>query len=435
MLTYKKILEKNFPFVATKMLNGFFWATIGSVMSQGIVLTSNFFIAQLLGITFYGEYAIIKSTISIFALFAGLGIGLTTTKFISQYKILDKIKTGKIMGIATFFTLFSSFILIFLIIIFSSFIASEFLNAPHLSKTIKLSSFVIFFSAVSGLYNGSLVGFEAYKSIAKVNFFSALLFFPAQIFLTIYFKLDGALIGLGIYYILSCVFNYIEVVKEKNKYNIEIQYKNFWDELPVIYKFTLPAFLSGIMVTPVLWMCNTFLVNQKNGYSQMAIFDGANQWRMAILFLPGVIAQIALPAFSKNASDITKFSRILKNNILLITIISCVVAMPVSFLSKLLMSFYGKDFVEGYTVLIILSISTILSSINSVIGQAIIGRGHMWSGFFMNFLWGISILSFAYFYSKNNGGALGFAKAFLFSYLIHSVVQIIYLNFFSHNKV
>ena len=431
MLAYKKKIN----FLVEGMLSGVLWVTVASIISQGFILISNFFIARLLDITEYGEYAILKSTISIFALFAGLGIGLTTTKFISQYKDSDKIKAGKIIGISTFFTFISSLILVLLIIVFSKIIAEKFLNASHLSDEVKFSSMIIFFSAISGLYNGSLVGFEAYKSIAKVSFISACIFLPLQFFLTKYFNLYGALIGLSIYYFLNCIFNYLEVVKQKNKNNIIIEYKNFWDQFPIMYKFALPAFLSGIMVTPVLWICNTILVNQKNGYSEMAIFDAANQWRMAILFLPGVISQIALPLFSKNIGDANKFYKILKINILIIGAISCLVALPVSLLSKFLMSFYGKDFMHGSIVLIILAISTILSSVNSVIGQAIVGKGYMWSGLLMNFIWAVTILICAYFYSQSNEGAVGFAKAYLFSYILHSIVQIIFFRFFLRHKI
>ena len=73
--------------------------------------------------------------------------------------------------------------------------------------------------------------------------------------------------------------------------------KNF-EELEVLWKFSLPAILAGLMVGPTTWYCNYLLVTSKNGYEHMATFDIANQWRNTILFIPAALAQIALPLMS-----------------------------------------------------------------------------------------------------------------------------------------
>jgi hypothetical protein len=37
------------------------------------------------------------------------------------------------------------------------------------------------------------------------------------------------------------------------------------------------------------------VVNQPGGYAEMGVFSAARQWRTAIGFIPGVLAQFALP--------------------------------------------------------------------------------------------------------------------------------------------
>lgn len=427
----KTFLLSNIP---KQIGQGIFWATLASVVSQGIMLCSMFITARYLGLKQYGEFAMLKSTISTFTLFAGLGIGLTTTKFISQYKNNDKVKAGKIIALAIVFTYLSAILVVALICLFATYIAAEYLNAPHLAGEIRLSSLIIFLCALNGLYNGSLIGFEAYKSVARVSIISAILFFPLQLILfKVYPNLYAALIGLAVFYLFNFLVGHFEVKKKIKEFGIKVDYFNCLDQLPILYKFTLPAFLSGIMITPVLWVCNMLIVHQVNGYKELAIFDAANQYRTAILFLPGVFSQIAIPMFSKNNKS-SAFHKILKMNVSIVAVVTITVALLVFFLSEFLMNFYGKGFIGGSNVLIILSISAVLSSINSVFGQAIVGKGLMWSGFLMNFIWAFALLGFAYYYNLSSEGAMGFAKAYLYSYAIHSVIQLLFFKYHLRQK-
>ena len=43
------------------------------------------------------------------------------------------------------------------------------------------------------------------------------------------------------------------------------------------------------------------------------IFDAANQWRSAILFIPAILSQIALPLLAGYANNQNQFNKILKN--------------------------------------------------------------------------------------------------------------------------
>jgi O-antigen/teichoic acid export membrane protein len=183
------------------------------------------------------------------------------------------------------------------------------------------------------------------------------------------------------------------------------------------------------MVTPVLWLCNAILVNQPGGYAQMGLFDAANQWRMAILFLPGVVGQVVLPMLANldGLDDQVGFRKALKYNALINGGVALVVSMPVVFLAPYIMKTYGPGFEEGSIVLIILSICTILVSINNVVGQAIASKGRMWIGFFFNLLWATSLIIMSQEFIKQ-GGACGLAIAMLIAYLIHSICQFFYMK-------
>lgn len=64
--------------LARKMTKGALWSLIGALLSRGLTVFASIIIARILGTNLYGEFVVIQSTIG---MFAGLGLGMTATKF------------------------------------------------------------------------------------------------------------------------------------------------------------------------------------------------------------------------------------------------------------------------------------------------------------------------------------------------------------------
>ena len=79
-------------------------------------------------------------------------------------------------------------------------------------------------------------------------------------------------------------------------------------EWPILWKYALPSVLSGVLYFPAVWFANSMLVKQPGGYGELGLFNAANQLRMAVIFLPGLLTVAMLPILSevygrKNQSD------------------------------------------------------------------------------------------------------------------------------------
>lgn len=428
-------LDKNIKSdIGKRTAKGAFWSLSGSVISSGLMLLSSIIVARLLGQTEYGELGMIRSTVSMFAVFGGFGLGMTATKFIAEFRDIDHDKTGRVIGMTSIFSYLMGGIIAIAILIFSNILAEKTINAPHLVAEIQLCALMVFFSAVNGAQSGILSGFEKFKSIAKVNIFSGVISFPLQILFTYLWGLTGSVVGFGINYLIRYLLNEIILRQEYIALKIVVHYSSSWKEWPILYKFSLPSVLSGLMVGPVIWVCNTMLVNRANGYDEMAIFDAANQWRSTISFIPGVLSQIVLPLLSSSTSNKIQFKKILNINIKLNFYFSLIISIIISLFATLIMKTYGTSFITGTNVLIILSISTIFSSVNSVIGQAIAGKDKMWIGFFFNLIWGTVLISCSYIFIYLGYGALGLSIAFFIAYLLHTIIQFTFLKVKIYNK-
>lgn len=418
--------------IKTALINGVSWSLLGAVLSRGMMLFAFAVVARILGNETYGEFGIIRSTTNMFAVFAGFGLGMTATKHIAQFKNSDPKRAGGILTLATLFVFVTASFVALSVYWFSPWIAKNTINAPHLVNELKIGAFILWMSSINGAQTGTLLGFEAFRTIAKIDIFIGFVSAVSVILGSYIGQLDGAMLALAFNISLSWIVNNYAIHKESAKYGICTFTKDWREELPTLWKFSFPATLGGLMVSPVIWSCNAMLVNQPNGFGQMGIVDVANQWFMLILFIPGVVGKIVLPILSNLNEDHKKtdYINVIKFSAITNGVLALTVFLFVSLFSSLIMTAYGEPFKEGQWVLIYFSLCAVLVSINNVVGQVITSKGKMWTGLLLNIFWAISMVTLSRYFITNNYGAEGLAIAYLISYGLHSCWQIIYIRYF-----
>jgi O-antigen/teichoic acid export membrane protein len=411
-----------------KIATGAFWSLSGTIISKGLLLLSSIIVARILGAEVYGQAGIIRSTVNMFTAFAGMGIGITATKYIAELKGSNTTKVLKIVRLSNRITILTGLILAIFIILFAQQIGYQ-INAPHLKQDIQLGALILFFNTLNGVQLGILAGFEDFKSIAKNNLWSGAISFFAQIIFAYIWGLTGTIIGIGTNFFALWILNKYSVDKHIKPFGYLPKGETILSEISILWKFSLPAVLSGIMVGPVIWVCNVFLVNQPNGYAQMALFDAANQWRITILFIPGALSQIILPMLSSSAKNMTQHKIIFLKNIKLNTLISVLFFILIVLIYPIITKMYGAGFEKLYLPLITLAFSTVFISINNVIGQYFASKEKLWTGFLFNIIWGtiLILISFLTIHIYNLG-ALGLAISFCLAYFLHFIFQYTYLR-------
>jgi len=413
-----------------KILNHSFWILIGNVISKFALLVATIFVTKYLGKKEYGQFGIIKSTILMFAMFAGLELGMTATKYISQYKSTDKLKVERIVGLSTLFSIIISIAVTVLIFFFAKEIAIQ-IKAENLVQEIKISSFILFFSSLNGIQNGILSGIEKFKE-QSINGAIAGVFSCVFLVLTSkYYNLDMVIIAFGFNYVIIFLLNLYTLRFFYKDFKIKIFDKRNLKEFQVLWKFSLPAILAGVMIAPVIWLCNYLLVNQPNGYYEMASFDIANQWRNTVLFIPSALAQIALPMLASQVGNKKEYRIILNKNIKMNLYIGISFSLIFIILSPIITLVYGKDYKDTQIPLIIMFLTTALITVNNVVGQGIASQGKMWIGFYVNLAWAIILISCTYILvQRYQFGAIGLSFSYLVSYIFHTVVQYFILKKF-----
>lgn len=409
---------------AAAVLSSSAWVLLSSVLSRGLLLLATIIVAKFIDKNVYGEFGILRSTVNMFVVFGAMGLGMTSTKFIAQYKDVDADKTSNILSMSNTFSFLFSLLISVVIIIFSKNIAA-YINAPHLQSSIQLCSVIILFSSLNGVQNGILSGFEKFKIMSVNNIIAATISTVMQILGAFWFGLNGVIIGFGLNFLMLFCLNWVSIRKLiYGRFKIEYFSKNVFKEIRILWEFSLPAVLSSLMVGPVIWLTNSFLVNAHNGYEEMANFDVANQWRTTILFIPSVLSQVLFPLFSKRANQANAFSRLVNISIAINFLAALIIVLILTPLSGFILQYYGNDYLNGQPTFIIMLVTTILVAVNNVVGQVIASKNRVWVGLFANLIWALILIGCSfYFINVQNMGAKGLAYAYLVSYICHSVVQ------------
>lgn len=420
--------------IGLRLARGFFWSIVGTILSRGLMFIASILIARILGKTGYGEFGIIQSTVGMFGVFAGFGLGLTATKHVAQYKNNEPDRAGRIIGLSWFTAIATSGIIALCLIIFSRWLAINTINAPHLASTLRIGALILIFSAFNGTQTGALSGFEAFKTIAHVNLFVGLISFPVLVAGAYWGGLTGAIWALVINLFISWLLNHIALRKEAKRYRITINFKNCFQELPILWGFSLPAVLSSSMVGPVYWLCNALLVNQPGGYGEMGIYHAANQWYVALSILPGLLGHVLLPILSERfgQNDVKQSIKTLGVAIKTNAILVIPLALVASLASPYIMSLYGEEFRSGWLTLIVILWTTGLITMQAPVGQVIAASGKMWIGFLMNLGWAIVFISGTLFFVDR--GSIGLAIARATAYVFHTIWGFGFVYFFM-NKI
>lgn len=425
-----RLREKRFPAgsLQHRFAAGAIWSLAGTLVARGLNLITSIVIARSLGKVGYGEFGIIQSTVLIFGTFAGLGLGMTATKYLAEYHRSDPGKAGSILSLSLFVAVLSGALIALVFAIYSPELADGSLAAPQLTPLLRLGSVLLFLEAFNGAQTGALAGFESFRAIASVNFVAALVSFPVTIVGVWLAGLQGSVWGLVAFSATSCFLNYRALRSACTSGGINISYAGCLKEWPVLWHFTLPSFIANALVGPVTWLCYSMLVKQPTGYAEMGILNAANQWRSFLLLLPGIFSSIALPMLSSTSGtdEENSFARIINLNQRASIVVVVPLGIFLMFVGDLILGWYGRDFRDGYPVIVGTLAGITISSIGSAAGSAIQARGKMWLGALMNFTWGAVYLLYVY-CTVSALGARSLAYGFALAHLVLLLWGYVYL--------
>jgi O-antigen/teichoic acid export membrane protein len=294
----------------------------------------------------------------------------------------------------------------------------------------------LFLNALNGAQTGALSGFEAFRAIARVNLLRGITALPVTVVAVFFWRLPGAMWGLTITAAVACFLSQVALRRQCFISGVHPRFSTGWTERRVLWTFSAPVFLSGVLTGPAIWAANTMLVHQQGGYAAMGVFSAASQWRNAIGFIPGVIAQFALPLLSNlnGERNLPQYVKALRWNLLLTAGAAVAAAIPVAMGARQIMRLYGRGFQHDWLVLVLSAATAVICCVNGVVGTAIVSAGSVWAGLLFNAMWAAALLVGCHYLVPTNL-ALGLSVSMLGAYIAHTGWQALYLrHHISHQR-
>lgn len=410
--------------VRRRLVVGGFWSLSGNVALRGLQMLAMVFCARMLGKSLFGELGMIQSTVITFGVFAGLGLGLTTTVHMAAFHKNDPLRAGRVLTLMSSLAGGMGLLVVGLLVGFAPLIAARTMGAAHLALPLAIASGILAFSVVDGVQKGCLVGFEAFAATARINMITG----AASLILVVagayWFKVSGALAGLVGVTVLQAVLNNLEIRRVCRAHAIHYSLRDCWREWPLLWSFSFPAFLSGALVAPAMWLSNLIMVRQGGGFTDLGVISASTQVRQMAQFIPTTAFAALLPILisdmGRRAGQVSNRMRVLNSYATwyLATVISVLLLLGVRSLVRL----FGADFADDYRAMALVLCCIPIVTYTDGFGRLIQASGLMGYSVLSNALWGVILIAATYQLAPR--GAAGVSIAYLLAYGLSVLIMV-----------
>jgi O-antigen/teichoic acid export membrane protein len=396
------------------MARGVAWNLIGTATLQGSTFIINIAVANLLGRRVFGEYAIVQSTVVLLTSVVQWATGYTATKYLAEFRSIDRPRAGRLLGMLSVVSALLGAILALLLFVSANSLATYVLISPELTTPLMIASGAVFLGVANVFLIGTLAGLESYPAIGKAGVIGGTCTVLACVTGAKVGGLVGAVIGLVVGGIAQSLTLGTLVAAETARHGIAIEFARISAESNLLIRYSVPVALSGLVTLPAIWIANTLLV-QHGGYEALAVFTAANNFRIMVIFLPSIVNSVSLSLLNnhRRTGDDRQFRRIFWFNVGTAAIVAASAAAAIALFGPLLLKIFGREFVGGYRVLLLLMAATVPESVANAMLQLVHSRERSWMALRSVTIPGFGTLVLAAWLLTPGAGASGLAWAYV----------------------
>ena len=420
--------------IINKFTKAVSYTFLGSVIARLCGVLIGILIARTLGSSSLGLYAIVQSTIGLYATFFGLGLGLTATKMIAQHYVNSPELIGRILGLL-FLTLVLSIVLGSSIYYLSlPILVKNIYSIPDLMDLLQIGIFWFAFMTLSQFIESVLVGFQAFKSQMFITSILSFLNLIVVLFIVLIVRnniLQNLIIGGAIISFVQSVLLIRFASKELIKYKTKLSLNNVQSLVrPVLFDFSTPAFIGKMMEQPLSWVSILLLVKLGTGISNVGGLNVINNIKAWILYFPAMLVNVLVPIltdiYHTKEKDVFQRTLALNQKFLWLTTLPVLVFL-VAVIRLLIKLLFGDSYSEFWHSGALLLAWAVLIPINEINDRAMISVGKMWLSLSFRIIYMLLLLlTLVSFVPKFQLSGYVFATGI--SYLVYTLIQTLWLR-------
>jgi len=363
--------------------SGFGWTFLGTVCSQGSTLISYFLVGHQIGKESLGLFSIVLATINTFVAVLQMATGYTAAKYVSEFLATKPERAASVITLCWTLSgalgLFGSLVLIAL----ADPLATLWLKAPALAANLRIAAIAIAFGTLTTFYMGALTGLGRFKLTGVGGTVAGTLGCLAMIFTTLRWGYEGAVGGIVFMSALQCICLHLCFNRAVNDAGLAFRMQGVLEERTLIWRFAIPAALSGLTAMPALWIGNCILSSRPDGPTEMGGYTAVFSLRALVLVLPGLMNTVGLTLLNSQLGDrnAAAYHRTFWMNFRWILGAALIGSFGMFVLGPYLLRGVGREFDSARPILPILLVSSVIEAITIAVYQIIQTRARMWLSF------------------------------------------------------
>lgn len=393
------------------------WNGAAAVLARSLPMIGMLIAARLLGAESFGRLGIVYQTVMGFQVFAVAGLGTTATTFVARWRKADPDRAVRLIVMCLGLPPLIGGILVLGLLAGADWLAGVVLRSPELALELRLGGAITVISAVSAVQIGLLIGFQAFRDMAVANLIGGIAAGGGLVLGAAYGGVSGALLGLSAAMLVQVLVNHVLLSRAMRRDGLRWQIALPRSEMRLLWTFSLPSVLTMGMWVATTWGASALLVRQPGGLAEMGLFAAANQWFLALMFIPGVMTQVLLPTYAERlAGERPQSARelALRSAGAILLGISPLVLLLIG-LSPYIAALYGPDFAGGAAVFALACVAAGVQAPHGPLTNFLVVRERMWTRLAINLLWSAALLGTAFLLIGQGWGALGIGIAMVFA--------------------
>ena len=402
-----------------------FWALLGGVLGKGLSFVAGVVVARLLGSSVFGEYGIIRSTLTYIAIISTFGFGYTATKFVAEYVKNSSAKVWHLIRIIKVITILTGVIFTILQILFADIIAN-FIKAPYLENTIRIFSILTLLNAITTTQIAILSGLKEFRNITRINTVAGVITFVASVVLSFYYGLNGALLAILLSFLVQAIMSET-IVHNKTKCFAGRDKISRADLAQLLY-ISCPVALQDGLYAVTQWLA-TYIIILAANYNELGLLNAANLWQVIVVSIPVMLKNVML-SYLTVATDHRSLVRKL---IYITTISSALPAGVIIVFSNFLEGMYGASFMGVQPIIVVACCSSVLICVADVFVYELLAKNRSWFIFASRLIRDVLTLLVAYILLKNadSSQALVYSLVALGGHFIYLLIMTGFYKIFS----
>ncbi len=329
-----------------QLLSGTAWSAGGSLAGRLFGFIGTIIGARLLGVSGYGAFSFVQSTVSVVNAYAGMGVGTTATRFVAaqgENESAARSVSIRLIG----FGFVAAAVAAVAVGAAAPWIAATLLQRPELSGAVRAAALLVLAGVAWESVQGALSGYREFARVALCTASAGIVGLAAIVLLTPALKLPGFILAQAIASLTAIGVGLTMLARRWQAGGSDTQ--NEGERLAVMLRFGAVFLASNAILAPVMWLVAWRLSALPAGLEGLGYWGAAHQLKNIVALLPGLVSQVALPllAFHSGRQVRSEFRTTLRSSVM----ISGVAVLPLGILLMLfsapLLSLFGADFRGG----------------------------------------------------------------------------------------